>query len=268
MKKIEIEKRRDQILSLLKKYRELRVSQLVTKLGVSDETIRTDLKVLANKNLIVKHFGTASLNNAVASDLNDEVEQRLRKSSDVKGQLAQIAVNLLKRRQNLVVSLDEGTTIACIASLLDGMKDNQIFTNSLLSLMNLRHSRANNIYCLGGKFNQDDMAFQYDGVGLNNESLHYDYCFIGSSGVKGRDGICSTSFADTQMKRQMIKQSDISIAVVDAKKFQRSSLVAVTPWQNINYLVTNLAPESDIFQQINKQTKVITTMQEAQNEVK
>lgn len=266
MKKIEIEKRRDKILLLLKKYKALRVSQLVNQLGVSDETIRSDLKVLAEKNLIIKDFGIASLNIGIKSHLDDEVEKRIRARNDTKTMLARLAVHLLKNKSNLTISLDAGTTIARIATVLSKLSGNKLFTNSLLSLINLRHSQNNEVYCLGGKLNQDDMAFQYGITGLNNENLHYDYSFIGSSGVKGRNGICSTSFADAQMKRQIIAQSDVNIAVIDAQKFTQSSLVSVTSWKNLDYVVTNLDPRSEIFRQISIETRVISNIKGENNE--
>lgn len=60
MEPLKVEKRRDQIINLLKKYGTLRVAQLVNQVGVSDETIRNDLRRLSEQGLVLRHYGMAS----------------------------------------------------------------------------------------------------------------------------------------------------------------------------------------------------------------
>lgn len=263
METMKIEKRRDQILDLLKRYDSLRVSQLVTQLGVSDETIRNDLKVLSQQGLVTRKYGIAALSSKAVQEKSKikTVDKRVTVESDIKGQLAKIAVSLMKQRNGISIALDQGSTIAEIAKIISKFEGNNVFTSSLLALNNLTDSYSN-IYCIGGKFNREDLSFQ-DTSGLDSSlgSVHYDYSFIGSSGVAGRDGICSTSFADAQMKRNLIKQSTVNIAVIDAQKFKTSSLLKVADWSALDYVVTNLDPSSEEYQQISAQTKIISAVE-------
>lgn len=262
MKEIKIEKRRDLILDLLGKYDSLRVSQLVNKLEVSDETIRNDLKVLSKQGLITRQYGTASLSKKTVEEKTKlkKAENRVSIESDVKNELAELAVSLIHQKENITIALDQGSTIAQIAKILSKFNNCNIFTSSLLALENLKNSNSN-IYCLGGKYNREDSSFQNTGIGLNQNVIHYDYSFIGSSGVLDRDGICSTSFADAQMKQNMINQSTVSICVIDSQKFTQTSLLKVADWSKLDYVVTNLSPESEDYKNLKEQTKVITTME-------
>lgn len=263
METMKIEKRRDQILDLLKRYDSLRVSQLVKQLGVSDETIRNDLKVLSSQGLVTRNYGVASLSSKAVKEKSKikAVDKRFTDESEIKNELATIAVSLLKERRGISIALDQGSTIAQIAKIISKFEGNNIFTSSLVALNNLKDSYSN-IYCMGGKFNREDLSFQ-DTTGLESDlnSVHYDYSFLGSSGVLGRDGICSTSFADAQMKRKLIKQSSVNIAVIDAQKFKNSSLLKVASWSDLDYVVTNLAKDSKEYRDINQQTKVISSVE-------
>lgn len=269
METFKIEKRRDQILDLLKRYDSLRVSQLVTHLGVSDETIRNDLKVLSDQGLVTRKYGIASLSSHVIKEKNKirAVDKRMLVKTDVKKELAKIAVGLMKENEGVTISLDQGSTIANIAKIIAPYANNNIFTSSLVALNNLKDSYSN-IYCIGGKFNREDLSFQ-NTVGGDSTliNVHYDYSFMGSSGVLGHDGICSTSFADVQMKRNVIKQSSISIAVIDADKFKTSSLLQVANWADVNYVVTNLDRDSKEYKTIKDKTNVILAS-EVNNEIK
>lgn len=260
---IKIEKRRDQILDLLKHYKSLRVSQLVTQLGVSDETVRSDLKILSKQGLITRKYGVASLSSKAAQEkeATKAVEKRLDIEANAKTQLAQLAISLLKQKSGISLALDQGSTIAEIAKLVSKFNNDDIFTSSLLALINLKDSNSN-IYCMGGKYNKEDSSFQNTGIAPEFDSIHYDYSFIGSSGVLGRNGICSTSFADAQMKRNLIKQSTTNIAVIDKQKFKQSSLLQVANWANLDYVVTNLSPNSEEFQKISQKTNVVSTLEE------
>ena len=59
MKAIEIQQRRQRILTILNQERKIEVRTLVQKLQVSDETIRKDLAVLVDQGLIKKRYGIA-----------------------------------------------------------------------------------------------------------------------------------------------------------------------------------------------------------------
>lgn len=259
MEPLKVEKRRDKIINLLKKYGTLRVAQLVNQVGVSDETIRNDLRRLSEQGLVSRQYGMASLSSQAEEEKEKikPVANRIEVKAEAKDQLAQAAVTLMKKKEGLTIALDQGSTIARIAALLSQYYDNNLFTSSLLALDNLKNSHSN-VYCVGGKFNPEDLSFQSISADPEYATVHYDYCFIGSSGVLNQNGICSTSFADSQMKLNMIKQSEISVAVIDAAKFAQTSLLKVTDWSSLDYVVTNLTSASAEYQKIAMQTQIIS----------
>lgn len=256
VKALEIQHRRDRIIALLEQFKVLRVTQLVNELGVSDETIRKDLRILEKQGLIIKNYGTASLVASTTDNIPKKVTARMGHKQTAKYQLAQKVLEILPVDQNKTIALDQGTTIATVAEVLSEYTHNTIFSSSLLALSKLATTN-NTVYCLGGRYDRNDMSYQFTDLGLDYEAMHYDYCLMGSSGVKQRHGICSTSFADAQMKRHMVTHSEVSIAVIEAEKFEATSLVEAVSWQEIDYVVTNIAPDAPMVAELQAQTHLL-----------
>lgn len=253
MKAIEIQARRKTILALLKTNQTLTVQQLVRQCHVSDETIRKDLRVLSQQGLVTKEFGKAAL--VTASPLLP-VGQRTDQFAVEKQHLAQRALQLLPLTP-ATIALDQGSTVAAVATVLNQMTNKTIITSSLLSLLALQKTH-NTLYSTGGKYSPSDMSFQGNGPRDLYQQIHVDFCLLGSSGIQGRQGLCSSSFADAEMKREMIANSAVKIALVDASKFTQTSLVQVVPWSVIDYLITNMNPQTPELLTIAEQTHVLT----------
>ncbi|MFC6180527.1 DeoR/GlpR family DNA-binding transcription regulator [Lactiplantibacillus daowaiensis] len=253
MKATEIQARRNAILTLLKTEHTMTVQQLVRQCHVSDETIRKDLRVLSQQGLVTKEFGKASL--VTASPL-PPVGQRTDRFAAEKQALAQRALQLLPV-DPVTIALDQGSTVAALAHELNQMDNKIIVTSSLLSLLALRNTH-NELYSTGGKYSPSDMSFQGNSPRDLYQQIHVDFCFLGSSGIQGRQGLCSSSFADAEMKREMINNSAIKVALVDASKFTQTSLVQVMPWTAIDYVITNMNPQAPELLAIAAQTKVLT----------
>jgi len=253
LKANEIQERRQHIVDLLKIHQTMRVSELVAILHISDETVRKDLRILTDQGMVTKDFGKVTLTSVPPLE---PVNQRTTINAQAKQNLALKAITLLPE-QPVTVALDQGSSVAQVARLLADRNDDIIITNSLLSMIALQNSHQQ-IYSAGGKYNVSDMSFQSDQpANMYTDSL-FDFCFLGSSGVQGRPGICSSSFADAEMKRQMIANSQVSIVLVDATKFDQSSLIKVTDWQNIDYVVTDLAPTNPLYQEISYHTHLLS----------
>lgn len=253
MNATEIQNRRNHILELLKKQPTMRVSELVTRLKISDETVRKDLRILSEQGLVKKSFGKVTL---VTAPPLDPVYQRTTINAERKRALAAKAMTLLPATP-ITVALDQGSSVAQVAQCLANRSQDTLITNSLLSMMALQNSHQQ-IYSAGGKYNFNDMSFQNEQPSQMYTNSYFDFCFLGSSGVAGRDGLCSSSFADAEMKRQMIANSHVTIALLDATKFTTASLIKVTDWANIDYLVTDLDPASPLLEPIRQVIKVIT----------
>lgn len=257
MKAIEIQQRRERILTLLEQQSPLAVSSLVQALGVSDETVRHDLEILAKQGAVTKRYGQAERRTTVTLP---PVSARKTTEANAKLAIARAALTLITPQMH-TIGLDQGSTTAMLAQELNQLHDKTIVTRSLLSLIALKDG-DNAFYTPGGYYNADDMAFQNQNRDVMAD-IQLDISFFGSSGVKNRQGTCSSSFTDAEAKQQMHQHSTITVALLDHTKFDQTSMVAVTPFDQFDYLITDIQTAPTTLATLRKQTDVIVAKPEA-----
>jgi DeoR/GlpR family transcriptional regulator of sugar metabolism len=252
MKASEIQQRREQITQLLVEDKKVKVSLLVEQFHVSDETIRKDLKYLEKQGISKTVYGGAVLDQ---SDSVAPVINRTTTFLDDKTKIVKRALDFLPE-DACVLGLDQGSTVALLAHYLNQYRQKTIITSSLTSILELIHG-SNDFYCAGGKYSKDDMSFQGDIASDTLNNVQIDIGFFGSSGVMNRDGICTSSFADAEMKRNMLAKCHMKIALIDHSKFIKSSFVKVTDWKTIDYVITDEKTPEELLEQVAAQTNVI-----------
>lgn len=252
MKAIEIQQRRQRILNILNQEHKISVQALVEKLQVSDETVRKDLAVLADQGLVHKNYGVAEL---VTSTPPTPVRFRDKTENRAKIAISRLALSLIKPEMRFI-GLDQGSSVAKLAEVLNQLQHKTIITRSLLSLIALKDG-DNEFFCPGGYYNASDMAFQGQNEAFTVANTHLDISFFGSSGVKNRPGLCSSSFTDAEFKKQMVEQSSINVALVDHTKFEQTALVMVLPWSRFDYLITDAQTPPTVLKQLKNQVKIM-----------
>lgn len=253
LKASEIHLRRKKISDLLYEQKEVKVKELVALFEVSDETIRTDLAILEKQGILQKVYGGAVL---IDQDKLDPVLERSSVDYQKKMAIVQAALKHVPS-VSCSIGLDQGSTVAMLAHGLKKYDNKTIFTASLASILELMKSK-NTLYCFGGKFSYEDLAFQGDFRSELYANIQLDFCFFGSSGVKGRAGFCTSSFTDAELKRNLLKRSTKKIVLLDSSKFQQSSLIEVATWRDVDLVITNKdIPELEA-KKIRNETHLIT----------
>ena len=121
--------RRSAILQILKDDSSVNVSELSKRFGVSEVTIRKDLRILKERKLLVRVHGGAILG---ASTMNDEVEERhvnFKKlvNAREKEAIGRAAAAHIKNGDTILV--DSGTTAQEVVRNLHRFDDLTIITN-------------------------------------------------------------------------------------------------------------------------------------------
>lgn len=100
------------------------------------------------------------------------------------------------------------------------------------------------------------MAFRNSGNEVFPD-IQFDLCFFGSSGVKNRKGFCTSSLIDAEAKRRMLKKSTQKIVLLDHTKFERTSLVQVAPWSEVDIVITSKGLPLDYERMIRANAKLV-----------
>jgi DeoR/GlpR family transcriptional regulator of sugar metabolism len=161
--------------------------------------------------------------------------------------IARYAVGLLKNRQS--VFIEAGTTIKQLALVLGEafrnrtLKDMVIFTNSLTNMEILQSICK--VIVVGGLYRPERRDF----CGFLSErmirSLRFDLCFLGVDGINLKDGVMAMDSETVRIDELLIKNSEKTVVLAGAEKFNRNSLIPFCSIENISMIVTdwNLPPE-------------------------
>lgn len=234
--------RQTRILASLSSAGSVAVTTLASELAVSDMTIRRDLIELEREGRLKRVHGGAVATGSlppVAMDRDEpSFDARLRHRRPAKTAIAAAAAALVAGHRT--IALDVGTTTFLMADGLRDLPHAKIFTNSVRIAAALDGS-AGEVYLAGGRVRRDELSVGGPAATAQFEALWFDVAVIGVSGITS-EGLFDYSLDDAEMKRVYLRRSGLRVAVCDAAKFQRMSLVAIAALADINVLVTDEPP--------------------------
>jgi DeoR/GlpR family transcriptional regulator of sugar metabolism len=194
------------------------VEELATSLGVSRETIRRDLKALAELGrLAVVHGGAVRREEAEASFAARRAENRAGKAA-----IAALAARLVSH--GMTVLLDSGTTTYAIALALSrsGPQRLSVHTTSLLAAQVLCRVPRTRVRLIGGEVDPNDEATTGPGVREAISDLRVDIAFVGVGGLDPEGRMADFTRAAAELRGAMLRSAQHGYFVVDHRKFGRS----------------------------------------------
>lgn len=212
---------------------------------VSKMTVRRDLDALAKQGLIERTHGGASAVGFVSGASLDLVEPAITARSalnyECKMRIAQAAAALIADGQTL--ALDVGSTMSCLAEVLADRRVN-IYTSSLKIATQLAEQTAS-AYVPPGKIRGTEPSIIGSRAVRYLSELSFDIAFIGVSGISER-GFFDYSLDDSEVKQALIANSRKRVVLLDSSKFNRMSVVCVSPFEGIDILITDAQPPDNL----------------------
>lgn len=199
--------------------------------GVSVVTIRSDLKDLAQKGIILRTRGGA----ATAYHPNVVVRQNL--MVEEKNRIAQAAAGLVNDGDTIMI--EAGTTTALVARYLLGKRFVSIVTNSTLILPFARTNPGIHLTVVGGEFRPASESMVGPMALAELDRFHVRLAFVGTDGFSLSGGLTTHLVEGAEIVRKMAERSDSTVLVADSSKYGRIGFVRVLPVQGVRRLVTD-----------------------------
>ena len=140
--------RRSAILQMLKQNFNISVSELSARFGVSEVTIRKDLNLLKERNLLVRTRGGAILHESRKEDNDTSIRFKKLANYREKKAIGRAAANLIEEGDTIII--DSGTTALQVACNLHRFKNLTIITNALNVAQEVLNYKRFNLILLGG----------------------------------------------------------------------------------------------------------------------
>lgn len=231
------EARREKIKRDVQQSGFLSVRNLTEELGVSDMTIRRDLRRLENENAVRIVHGGASL------PVGADYRQRGQSEADAKFVIARYTASMLP--STATVLMDAGTTVAAVADALPDSFAGYIITHSVPVIEALIDCPQIHVHCLGGELREESRAMVGPTTVENLQKVTAQVLLLGAAAIN-EHGIFVDKDLERGTKTAFIKSSQRVILVVDHTKFTKFSPVLLAPLDIIDEIVTDREPPGQL----------------------
>jgi DeoR/GlpR family transcriptional regulator of sugar metabolism len=229
------EERRRVILDGLQRDGRVVASELSAAFDVSIDTIRRDLRDLAEAGLLRRVHGGA-LPAAVGAA---PYAERLEQATDVKAAIAQATSRLFRDGQ--VILLDAGTTTLEVARRLPPELDATVITNSPPVALALAEHPRIEVNVLGGSLAKDAKALVGAATVEALRSVRADILVLGVCSLHPEFGITVVELEESYVKKAMIANAAEVVAVSSVEKLGSAAPYVIAPIEELTYLVTEAA---------------------------
>jgi len=229
--------RQQRVMSELLDRKHVTVKDLADTMGISEATVRRDLRSMANSQKLSLVHGGATLSRQDFSFL-----AKHDRNLTAKRIIGCLAAGLISDGQQLF--LDSGTTTFEMVPFLSRRRGLSVVLNSARLALELRAPETN-IIMLGGQFRPDRM----DTVGpitlANLEQLRGYVAFVGADGLSMEHGPSAVDMESAHLYRLAVANARETVLLVDHTKFEAASLFRIVEWNQIDRIVTDLPPSKE-----------------------
>ena len=234
------QERRDAILRALIPSGAATVADLADGLGVSEMTIRRDLGVLADQQLVDKVHGGAVLAKGGGAEPHFATKRRI--NAAAKAAIAQATVAMI--RDGMTVALSAGTTTWQVARRLrGGVRDLTFVTNSLNVAGALESNGWHSIVVSGGSFRTPSDALVGPFANHILRQLNVDLLVLGVHSIDAKVGLTTPNIAEAETNRIMVAGARKVVVVADSSKLGQVSLATFAGIDEVDELVTDVGAD-------------------------
>ncbi|HTO33033.1 MAG TPA: DeoR/GlpR family DNA-binding transcription regulator [Pararhizobium sp.] len=204
---------------------------LAREFGVSEDTIRRDLREMAGAGLCERVYGGA----LPLAPGGASLIRRVGESSDRKRALALAAASFV--RNGMTVFFDASSTNLAIAKAIPAGMRLTAVTNTPLIAAALMDNPEIGIILIGGRIDRQVGGSVGSGAQREMAALRPDLCILGACGIDADAGITAFDYEDAAFKRLAVQQSAAVLVAATADKIGTSAPHAVVPAKACTTLV-------------------------------
>jgi DeoR family transcriptional regulator, glycerol-3-phosphate regulon repressor len=241
------DERQAAIVDLVAKQGFLTIEALAQNFGVTVQTIRRDVNLLAAEGRISRYRGGAGLSSSIE---NMEYERRQVLNLGAKQRIAAMVAQDVPDNASLFVNI--GTTTEQAARALLSHQNLRVITNNLNVARILSENPQFSIVMTGGKVRNRDGAVTGQATIEMFERFRADIGIIGISGIDKDGGLFDFDLDEVLCAQAIIRNSRRVFLLADHSKFGRPALVKVGSITQVSALYTDAPPPEHIAALLNE----------------
>jgi DeoR/GlpR family transcriptional regulator of sugar metabolism len=238
--------RHEVLLDRLNRDGKLVARDLASDLGISEDTIRRDLRDLAAAGLCQRVYGGA----LPVSPAIGNYKARQGINSDGKRRVARTAAALITPGSTVI--LDGGTTTLAVVAELPPQLHATVVTHSPTIASALIDHAHIEVYLIGGRL------FKHSAVACGAAAVeaaqlvNADLFLLGVTGVHAQTGLTTDDSDEAAMKRALASRAADTYVLASSEKIGAASWFTVLPLSKVAGIVTDDAADSPAIREITR----------------
>ncbi|GEP96613.1 DeoR/GlpR family DNA-binding transcription regulator [Chitinophaga cymbidii] len=212
-------------------------NDLSALMGVSEDTVRRDLKELVEEGQVIKVHGGAISKSLATPFMKDSTVY----AQESKQLIAGKTLSLIKK--DMVVLTEGGTTMLEFARAIPDHVTVTFFTISPQVAIMLSEKSNLEVITIGGKLCKN--ANLHTGSSVINQlsEIRADLCLLGANGFSVEDGLTDVDWEIVQVKKAIVRSARKTAVLCISEKLNSSRRLKICDLNQVDYLVTELSPE-------------------------
>lgn len=232
---MDITKRHEYILHKLNEDGRVIINKLSEELNVSGVTIRKDLKLLEDKNLLFRTHGGASKSNPYMNERTIKEKETI--NVEAKQAIAKEAVRMMGDTGSIIIG--SGTTVFQVARFLYPKSPLTVITPAVRVTLEVCNRPNIEVVQLGGVIRPNSSSV----AGANAEQLLGEISsgmlFLGVDGIDLDFGLSITNLAEATLNKKMIESAQKLVVLADSSKFGKRGLGKVCGLEQVHSVITD-----------------------------
>ncbi|MEL7975351.1 DeoR/GlpR family DNA-binding transcription regulator [Isoptericola sp. F-RaC21] len=243
--------RRDHLLETLRRDGKIVAKTAAAELGLSEDSIRRDLRELAAEGLCQRVYGGALPVSPALADYDG----RRRVAVAGKQLVAAAAVRLIDPGSTVI--LDGGTTALAIASGLPADLRCTVITHSPTVAAALVEHPVAEVFVLGGRLFKHSAVASGAAAVEAAQQVSADVFFLGVTGIHPEAGLTTGDADEAAMKRALASRAAETYVLGSSEKVGAASPYRVIGFDAVAGVITDADPGSDVVRRLGEQVRVV-----------
>lgn len=234
------QQRKQYILNILQREGQVIAKAVSQELGLSEDTIRRDLRELAQEGLLQRvHGGALPASPAVANFASREEIL-----VDSKVAIGRAAAGMIRNGQ--VVILDGGTTALQVARNLPRNLQATIVTHSARTALELVEHPNVEVILIGGRLFKHSIVSVGAAAVEAIKHVRADLFFMGVTGVHPDAGLSTGDLEEAYVKLVLLKQAAETFVLASHEKLGAASQYVIAPLTDVSGLIVEASVPDDM----------------------
>ncbi len=230
--------RHEAMLAAVRELGTASVEALAERFGVTLQTVRRDVKLLADAGLVARYHGGVRLPSSTTENIAYRQRQALH--DEAKQRIARAVAREVPEGCSLILNI--GTTTEAIARALAGRRGLRVITNNLNVAAILSDSPDCEVIVAGGAVRHRDRGIVGEATVEFISQFRVDIGLIGISGIEADGTLRDYDYREVKVAQAIIRASRQVWLAADHSKFNRPAMVEVGRLDQVDQLFTDAPP--------------------------